>query len=522
MKVKRKARVITLYLSMLCFIATGILVGGTTAAAKEKTPGKKPIMKLVKKGPAEKISVSKHTVVIDKKTLHYTATTGYMKMEDESGKHQASMYYVAYTLDGTPNTAKRPLTFAFNGGPGSASLWLHMGALGPRRVAMTEEGFQLPQPYRYEDNEYSWLPFTDLVFIDPVSTGYSRPAPGVEKKNFHGLNEDIRSVAEFIRLYVTRNKRWISPKYLCGESYGTTRAAGLSGYLQDEFGMNLKGVVLISAVMNFQTVRFTPGNDLPYVLFLPTYTAGAWYHKKLPPKYQEDLKTTLDEVEKWALTDYLVALAKGSRLTKEERKKIIDRLADYTGLSRDYIDKYDLRIAIYDFTQQLLSDEKQKVGRLDNRFARPTFGMSENAFESDPSYLAIYGPYTAAFNEYVRKELKYTNDIFYHPITNQITAWNWGLGVWGQGYVNVAEILRKAIIKNPNLKVLVANGYHDLATPYFATEYTVNHMQLPPNLAKNIRMKYYMAGHMMYIKDSCLKRLYRDAADFYAEASAGR
>jgi len=458
-----------------------------------------------------KLSITWHSITIAKKILNYQAAAGYMLMKNESGKHQASVFFIAYIKEGVTDVKTRPITFAFNGGPGSASLWLHMGALGPKRVKMSDEGFQLPQPFQYVDNEQTWLEFTDLVFIDPVSTGYSRSAPGVDKKQFHGVVEDVKSVGDFIRLYITKNERWMSPKFICGESYGTTRAAGLSGYLQDTYGMYLQGLVLVSSILNFHTARFAPGNDLPYPLFLPTYTAAAWYHKKLPEKYQKDLNMTLKEVEQWALSDYWLALAKGDALTETERNRVIDQLAQYTGLSKKYIDETNLRIKIYRFTRELLRDEKQRIGRLDNRFKGNLLDVEGDEFEEDPSYIAIYGPYTASVNDYIRQQLKYTNDLPYWPIAD-LDSWNWGKF---NGYVNVAEIVRGAINKNNHLRVMIANGYFDLATPYFATLYTVNHMNLPESLRGNIVMKYYQAGHMMYIRTDCRKKLRDDAYEFY-------
>jgi carboxypeptidase C (cathepsin A) len=476
-----------------------------------KERGAKHTVPPVDEARLAKLSITHHSITIDKKVIHYQAAAGYMLMKDESGKHQASVFFIAYTKEKTTDVKTRPITFAFNGGPGSASLWLHMGALGPKRVKMSDEGFQLPQPFEYVDNEHSWLEFTDLVFIDPVSTGYSRPAPGVDKTQFYGVEEDVRSVGDFIRLYISKNKRWLSPKFICGESYGTTRAAGLSGYLQDAYGMYLQGLVLISSIMNFHTARFVPGNDLPYPLFLPTYTAAAWYHKKLPEKYQKDLPATLKEVEQWALSDYWLALAKGDTLTETERNRVIDQLALYTGLSKKYIDQSNLRIEIYRFTRELLRDEKQRIGRLDNRFKGNLLDAAGDEFEEDPSYIAIYGAYTAAVNDYIRRQLKYTNDLPYWPIAS-VYPWNWGKF---HGYVNVAEVLRRAINKNNNLKVMIANGYYDLATPYFATLYTVNHMNLAKSLGNNIVMKYYEAGHMMYIRKACLKKLKDDVYEFY-------
>jgi carboxypeptidase C (cathepsin A) len=507
---KAKQMITRLTLSFIFFLPG--ITANTQSSHLKKTGTAEKVTKAEVKEPV--LSITHHSLTLRGKILHYTAAAGYMLMKDEPGNPQASIFFIAYTLDGKPNDPRRPLTFAFNGGPGSASLWLHLGALGPKRVKMSDEGFLPPQPFQYADNEYTWLEFTDLVFIDPVSTGFSRPAPGVDKKEFHGVEEDIHSVGDFIRLYVTRNKRWLSPKFVCGESYGTTRAAGLSGYLQDTYGMYLQGVVLISSIMNFQTARFAPGNDLPYPLFLPTYTAAAWYHKKLPEQYQANLHATLKEVEQWALSDYWLALAKGDALPENERNQVIGKLAQYTGLSKKYIHEVNLRIEIYRFTYELLRDEQQQIGRLDSRFKGNFLDSDDVVFEDDPSYAALYGPFTAAINDYVRKELNYSNDLPFWPISHQTRPWNWGDG---NRYVNVAETLRQAINRNKDLKVLIANGYYDLATPYFATLYTVNHMNLPVPLRNNIVMKYYEAGHMMYIRTVCRQKLRDDVEEFYSQ-----
>ncbi|NIM16066.1 MAG: peptidase S10 [Candidatus Aminicenantes bacterium] len=508
---KSKLFTVLIVVTIFCLVLNSPVLAESSKEVKPEKPGKKPVTPAVDEAKLAKLSVTNHSIVIDKKPLNYKATAGYMLMKDDSGKLQATIFFIAYSKEGKNDLQKRPITFAFNGGPGAAACWIHMGGLGPKRVRLSEEGFVLPQPYEYVDNEYTWLTFTDLVFIDPVSTGYSRPAPGVEKKKFHGLEEDIKSVGDFIRLYVTKNNRWLSPKFICGESYGTTRAAGLSSYLQDTYGMYLQGLVLVSTVLHYQNSRFFPGNDMPCVLFLPTYTATAWYHKKLPAKYQEDLESTLKEVEQWALTDYLVALAKGDKLTEQERNTVIDKLAQYTGLSRKYIDNTNLRIEIFRFIRELLRDEKQVVGRLDSRFKHESLDAAGEFFEEDPSFV-IAGPFVAVINHYIRSELKYVNDIPYWPLTFQVHPWNWGRG---NRYVNAAERLRKAIENNKYLKVMIANGYYDLATPYFAALYTVNHIGLPESLAKNIVMKYYEAGHMMYIHNPSIKKLRDDAREFY-------
>lgn len=498
------------------FFILCIIFSSSVYSQSLKHHKKEPPVPPVNEAELSKISVTKHSITLGNKTLNYSVNAGYHLVKNpKSEKLEATIFYMAYALDtGVDKTkpGKRPITFVFNGGPGSASLWLHMGGLGPRRVKMSEEGFILAQPYRIEDNHSTWLPFTDLVFIDPVSTGYSRSMPGIDHKKFHGVEQDVKAVGDFVRSYVSEAKRWLSPKYLCGESYGTARAAGLSDYLQDQYGMYLKGIVLVSSVLNFQTVRFAPGNDTPYPLFLPTFTATAWYHKKLPEKYLENLNTTLAEVEKWALNDYTVALAKGNKLTPEERQAVISKLSQYTGLKESYIDLHDLRIDMLKFTQGLLLDQKKTVGRLDSRFTVDMPFAFNGGLSDDPSYAAIHGPFCAAVNDYIRRELVYVNHRPYRPIANEAWPWDWGQG---NHFVNVGENLKRAILNNNHLNVMIANGYYDMATPYFATDYTLSHMGLPPSLAKNVAMKYYQAGHMMYIKESCLRQLKEDAADFY-------
>lgn len=481
-------------------------------AEKPKAPPPQ-VYSLFQKDLAE----SQHEIRLHGERLSYLARCGYMKMLDEEGKLKANIFFIAYEKTGK-DAGRRPVTFAFNGGPGSSSVWLHMGALGPRRVKMGDAGEALPPPYAIVDNEFTWLAFTDLVFIDPVMTGYSRPAAGEDKKQFHGVQEDAQSVGEFIRLYLTKYNRWMSPKFLAGESYGTTRAAALSGYLLDRYGIYLNGVCLVSSILQFQTARFDVGNDLPFALFLPTYTATAWYHKKLPADLQQDLRATLAEVESWALGDYWLALAKGDNLSAEERRQVIAKLARYTGLSPQYVENTNLRVSIRRFVKELLRDRQLTVGRLDSRFRGRDRDSAGESYEFDPSYAAIYGPFTAAINHYIRRELQYENDLTYEILTGRVRPWNWGKN--GQGYVNVAETLRNAMNRNPYMQVFVANGYYDLATPYFATRYTMNHLNLEPALRKNIHMAYYEAGHMMYIHKPSLQQFTQDVAAFMREAAA--
>jgi carboxypeptidase C (cathepsin A) len=473
---------------------------------------------LPERAAEQKLSVTRNRVVVNGRPLAYTATTGYLVMRDEEGKHRANVFFVAYTRDGA-DPARRPVTFTYNGGPGSSSVWLHMGALGPKRVVMSEKGEMLPPPYRMVDNEHTWLDETDLVFIDPVSTGFSRAAPGQDPKQFHGFQEDLQSVGEFIRLYTTRFGRWSSPKFLAGESYGTTRSAGLAGHLQDRYGLYLNGVVLISSILNFQTARFEVGNDLPYPLFLPTYTATAWYHRQLPADLQaRPLREVLDEVEAFALRDYTLALTRGDGLAAEERQRVARQLARYTGLTPEYVERANLRVGIGRFVKELLRDQRRTVGRLDSRIQGIDRDAAGENYEFDPSYnAAIYGPYTATLNDYVRRELRFENDLPYEILTGRVQPWNYS-NVQNR-YLNVAETLREAMSKNPSLRVFVASGYYDLATPYFATDYTVSHLGLDPALRDNVQVRYYEAGHMMYIHHPSLVRLKEDVARFYRSAS---
>ncbi|HEV7890973.1 MAG TPA: hypothetical protein VGP08_10050 [Pyrinomonadaceae bacterium] len=455
--------------------------------------------------------VTKHELRVGSRTLRYTVTTGVMPLRNPAtGETEARIFYMAYTLDGAGERSQRPLMFSFNGGPGSSSVWLHLGALGPKRTRMLEDGAMPPPPYQLVDNEQTWLDFTDLVFIDPVGTGYSRAARPDLAARYFGLQGDIQSVGEFIRLYLARNERWTSPLFLVGESYGTTRASGLSGYLIDR-GIAFNGILLISTIMNFQTALFARGNDMPFVLFLPTYSAIAWYHKKLPADLQTDLRKTLDEVERWAANEYTVALAKGDRLTPAERQEVIDRLNRYTGLDKKFIDNSDLRIEIQRFDKELLRDEKRTVGRLDGRFKGIDALAVTATPDFDPSMAAIRPPYTATFNDYVRRELGFKSDLEYFILGGGVGRWDFGAD---NSYADTSEALRSAFSKNPYMKLFVASGYYDLATPYFATQYTLRHMGLDPSLQPSVTTTYYEAGHMMYIDTRELARLKTDAAAF--------
>ena len=473
--------------------------------------------------PEDNIVQTTHTLTIGGKQIHYTATTGTIVLKVESEKEdksegekaKASIFFVAYTKNVVVDTETRPITFAFNGGPGSSSVWLHLGLLGPKRVHMDDTTL-LPPPYKLVENKYSLLDVTDLVFIDPVSTGFSRAVPGEKPKDFHNFTKDIESVGDFIRLYTTRYQRWNSPKFLAGESYGTTRSAGLSGYLQTRHGMYLNGIMLISSILNFQTAQFTNSNDLPYILFLPTYAATAWYHKQLDADLQADLQATLAEVEAFAMGEYATALMQGSALPAEERQTIAAKLARYTGLSSAYIERTNLRIEIMRFTKELLREQGLTTGRLDTRFTGIDKDTAGELFEFDPSYAAIQGPYTAVLNDYMRRDLNFENDLPYEILKSLYQ--NWSYDTFENQFVDVAETLRQAMSINPHLKVFVANGYYDLATPYLATRYTFSHLGLDASLQQNYEMTYYEAGHMMYVHLPSMAQLKEDMARFMKTA----
>lgn len=455
--------------------------------------------------------VTHHETTIAGKKFPYTVTTGRMPLRNEDEEIVAQMFFIAYTKDGEPVGTRRPVMFSFNGGPGSPSLWLHLGTLGPKRVLMPEDA-ELPKPpFELVDNPHNWLEDTDLVFIDPIGTGFSRAKTKDIAKTYWGVKPDIESVSEFIRLYLTRYERWASPLYLVGESYGTTRAAGIAGHLIDR-GIAFNGIVLVSSILNFQTARFHKGNDLPFILFLPTYTATAFYHGKLRGELAKDLRKTLREVERWANSEYAEALSLGDRLPESRRSQIASKLARYTGLSKEYVDQRNLRIEIHPFCKELLRKERRTVGRLDSRFRGYEQNHAAERPDHDPSMAALMPPYTAMFCQYVRTELGYKTDLDYQIFWGIKEPWDWGKAV--DGPPDTSEALRKAIAQNPHMRIFVASGYYDLATPYFATEYTLAHMGIDPALRPNVVTAEYEAGHMMYIHEPSLRQLKADVQAF--------
>jgi carboxypeptidase C (cathepsin A) len=443
-----------------------------------------------------------------------------VKKTKEGLELKAKVFFVAYTLDDVADPGTRPVTFAFNGGPGSASIWLHMGSMAPRRANLDDDGEAPPPPYKLVDNASTWLDQTDLVFIDPVSTGYSRTFPKEDPRQFHGLREDIASVGDFIRLYTTRNNRWLSPKFVLGESYGTTRAAGLSDYLQDRFGMYVNGIVLVSSCLNFQVFGFGPFNKDPYIDFLPTFATTAWYHRKLGADLQaKSVAEVADEARAFAGGEFMSALTQGDRLSPEGKRKVAAQISRFTGLPVDFVLLRKLRVSDVDFFSHLLLAEGKMLGRYDARFTGPRYepgtDVTQDNPEYDPSSEAVMGPLSAAFNDYVRRELKYENDIPHEGIAD-VGSWNFGDA--GNGYPDTSENLRHAMTRNPYLKVWVTCSYYDLATPFFNAESVMASMNLDPSVRGNLRFTYYESGHMLYIHNPSRVKFKADFLAFLHDA----
>ena len=473
--------------------------------------------------PREESSVTQHTIRIGGQTIAYKATSATMLLRDTAGAPIGSLYYTAYTRNDAGDASRRPLSFIYNGGPGSASMWLHMGAFGPRRIVTAEAAPTPPPPYQLVDNEGSLIDVTDMVFIDPIGTGFSKPVGKGMGRDFWGVDEDARSLTEFVYQYVSRNGRWNSPKYLIGESYGTTRSAVLVNRLQSRENMDFNGVVLISSVLDFETLQFAPGHDISYVLYLPSYAATAAYHHAIPQP--ANLVAFLDTARQWAMGPYLDALNKGSSLPAAERAEVLRRLSAYTGLSQEYLDRANLRVNLAQFNQELNRSKGMVSGRLDSRFLGPEFNLLSERSEYDPQSEAISSAYMTAINSYLRDELKF-------PAGDQRYSggggvqWNWnrepqggGRGGFFRSATYVGSDLANALVSNPNLRVEIENGYYDMATPFFATEYTMDHLGVNPELRSHVTLKYYEAGHMMYVHVPELMRLKASIAAFIGATS---
>lgn len=474
-------------------------------AAKDDQEGKDKQKEEPKPPPPDREVTTEHSAKIGGRKLDYTATAGSLTLKDSDGKPKATFFYVAYDRKGVQDQGRRPITFAFNGGPGSSSAWLHLGVLGPKWIEFGDATTPPPPPYRLTDNPHSILDESDIVFIDPVGTGYSRPLEGEDRKQFHGLKEDAEWVGEFIRLITTRRKRWESPKFLIGESYGTTRAAALAARLQDAVGMEVNGIALISTILMFQTARPALGNDLPYILFLPSYAATAWYHGRLE-KSVKDVRKLHDEVLDFATGDYASFLLRGSRVPEAERKRLRARLAQYTGLSEAYLEETNLRIEPQRFFKELLRERRRTVGRLDSRFLGIDRDAAGEHAEYDPLLAMVQGPFTALVNHYLRHDLRFEDDAVYEVLTEKVRPWKFP----ENEYAEVASNLRAAMSRNRGLRVLVASGYYDLGTPPAAAEWTVDHMGLDPELRGNVTTRRYQAGHMMYMHEPSAKALRED------------
>jgi carboxypeptidase C (cathepsin A) len=461
--------------------------------------------------------VREATVRLGATELRYASVAGTLPLKNEEGKERARIFFTAYSRLPGSEPATRPITFVFNGGPGSSSVWLHLGCFGPKVVELDAEGFATAVPGRLIENPHSNLDLTDLVFIDPPTTGYSRIASGESASQFHGLDEDVEAVGEFIRLYCTHFKRWASPKFVAGESYGTTRAAALSRHLQDRHGMYLNGVILISAILDFRTAETDPGNDLAFLLQYPTCTATAFHHGKLDPTLGDDLPKILRDVEARVLGPWNVAFAKGDALPAAERAALAADIGRYLGVSEAFVLECNLRISLGRFQKELLRDRRRSVGRLDSRFTGIDSDAAGDSTDYDPSYANILGPYSAALNDYVRRELGYESELPYEILTGRVQPWNWGNA--RNRYVNVATRLRDAMTKNPHLHVFVAGGWYDFATPYFASWYVVDHLGLDPTQTSRVHRAEYPAGHMMYIQWKSLEKMKQDLVGFYRAAA---
>jgi carboxypeptidase C (cathepsin A) len=507
-------------LAALAILFATLLPGGFVRAAddadkkpEKAPPAKQPVATLpdASKPPV----VTEHAIEVGGRELAYKAEAGMLPLLKEDGGPRANVFYVAYTLVTEADAATRPIMFCFNGGPGASAVWLHLGGLGPRRAKVNPDGSLPPPPFELVANEHTILPVCDLVFIDPVSTGYSRAAKDEKASQFYGKDPDIEAMAEFIRLYTTRNTRWRSPKYLCGESYGVFRAAGLADELQADHGMFLNGLVLVSGLVDYATIISGPSNDLPFSLFLPSYTAVAHAHGRLPEDLQADRAKALAEAEAFAAGDLVTALYAGLSLPEEPRLAVATQIARLTGLPRQLVLDHDLRIDASTFREELLADERLILGRFDGRITGRDGDQAGGSPRFDPSYDAALGPLAAAMNAYVREELKFESDLPYRVLT--------GVGPWPQDqnrYSSTARQLGEAMSRNHHLRVLVQTGACDLAVPYLSMVHSINHLAIDPELLKNVSYATYDSGHMMYLKLEDLAKLERDLRAFLEPAAA--
>lgn len=465
------------------------------------------------------VAVTRHSVQIGDEVINYTATAGTMELRDENNKPIALHGFVAYTKDGVEDPSTRPITFAYNGGPGSSSIWLHMGALGPKRVVVTDPGNTPPSPYTLIDNEYSILDVTDIIMMDPIGTGLSHAIGEAKNTDFWGVDQDIEAISNFVHQYVTENDRWSSPKYLLGESYGTMRNAGVVAYLQNNLAMTMNGVIMISAVFDLRTLTFSVGDDISYIVNLPTYAATAWYHDRVPDK-PANVESFLDDARAFAAGAYAQALMKGDRLGGDEYENVISKMAYFTGLSEEYLAKAKLRVTQGEFSQELLRDQRLTVGRLDSRFTGFNQDLLSQSMQYDPQSAAISPAYKATFMDYFYNTLEVNKEKYYHvsAYAREGFKWDWRHSKSASSFfpivVNTGVDMAEALSQNPYLKILVFNGYYDLATPFYGVEYSIHHLELETEVKFNIEMAYFEAGHMMYTHEPSLIKFKQEIADF--------
>jgi carboxypeptidase C (cathepsin A) len=505
--------------SVYCLVAAcAVSSVGTWPASNQDTKGADAKPASDASAPKEDAVTTDHSIQLGGQAIPYKATASTTLIKNESDEPTALMYSTAYVRSDVRDASQRPVAFLYNGGPGSSSVWLHMGAFGPRRVVTIDAGPTPPAPYTSQDNAYSLLDKTDLVFIDPVGTGFSHAVGKAKNKDFWGVDSDVKSIAQFIVTWISRNHRWNSPKYLIGESYGTFRSAALGNYLQTQESIDLNGIVLMSSVLDLGTLSFNPGDDSCYIYYLPSYAATAWYHKLLKDR-PDNLERFVDEARAFAEGEYATALMKGSRLTSAERDAVAKKVARYTGLSEEYLVRADLRVNLAQFMAELQRARGLTTGRLDSRFAGATYDMLTENAEYDPQSAMVSSAFTAVFNTYVRGELNFGQDRPYVTLSTDANgAWDWkhaGQPQFGfPGAPNTEIDLVQAMIANPSLRVEVENGYYDLATPFFATEHTMDHLGLRDALRNRIALKYYAAGHMMYVRDADLALLSQNIRAF--------
>ncbi|HXN25316.1 MAG TPA: peptidase S10 [Candidatus Dormibacteraeota bacterium] len=493
---------------------------------EKKSPETKPLDPAEMAKPKEESSVTEHTIRIGGQTIPYRATASTTLLKNEKGEPTALMYSVAYTRSDVRDLSLRPISFLYNGGPGSATMWLHLGAFGPRRASIVDGQFTPPAPYKLVDNSESLLDKSDLVFIDAIGTGYSHAVGKAQDKDFYGIDEDVQAFAQFIVTYISRNDRWNSAKFLIGESYGTFRSAALGNYLQSRDTLHLNGIVLISSVLDLSTITFAPGDDRPYIFYLPSYAAVAWYHRVLKDR-PADLQGFIEEARQYAKGEYATALFKGSQLSAAEKAAVAKKLSYFTGLSEDYLQRANLRVTLGQFNVELQRSRGLTTGRIDARFSGYTYDLLAENSQGDPEGPAVGGAYTALINSYNHSELKFGRDKLYHNTSGGGgAAWNWkrqptpiGARSFFPSAPNTQGDLAQAMITNPRLLVQVENGYYDMATPFFETEYTMGHLGLPADLQKNITLDYYNAGHMMYLRDEDRVSLHNHVASFIDRAT---